>query len=250
MLKEIRKIKLKTDNLQSEGLLFIPDKSESHYCGIFTHGYTSHKGSILTWAQKTIDLGIPCIIFDLPGHYLGSFNEVPDLKTFQIEAANLFEESFQTAKNVIPRIETCIAGGHSLGALLALLKSFDSEHIEHLICVGLGSLKSEKPHIFTTPFFKDTMHLRSQLVSPSIHPNLILPWISKKKEGFLTKNKEIHLIGGKDDIIIGGENGIKNMADRLKKHNDVDTHIFPKLPHHLPENAGLYIKNIIKNIVK
>ena len=114
--------------------------------------------------------------------------------------------------------------------------------------MGLGRLPKEKVHLFNTPFFKDTMHLRSQLVSPSLHPDVVLPWISEQKYTELTKDKSVILIGGKDDIIIGGEDGLKEMANHLEKSNTTSIEVIPKLPHHLPENAGIFIKKAVQTI--
>ena len=131
---------------------------------------------------------------------------------------------------------------YSLGALLALQASKLEDKFQHLICVGLGRIPREKVHLFNTPFFKDTMHLRSQLVSPALHPDVVLPWISEQKHAELTKNKSIILLGGKDDIVIGGEDGLKEMARHLEKSNTTSTELVPRLPHHLPENAGIFVK--------
>ena len=94
MLKNIETITLETKNLKTNALLFNPAHPVTTTCSIFTHGYTSHKGSILTWAQKMMDLSIPCVIFDLPGHFLGSFQNVSSLDHFQSEAPLLFQEAY------------------------------------------------------------------------------------------------------------------------------------------------------------
>lgn len=249
MLKEIKKITLETKNLKTHALFFIPEETTSTNCCIFTHGYTSHKGSILTWPQKMMDLSLPTIIFDLPGHFLGQYNDVPSFETFKQEAPLLFNESFQVIRNEAPEITKAITGGHSLGALLSLIHSKDALFVDQLICVGLGSLPIDKPHLFETPFFKDTMLLRSELVSKHLNPKVALPWIAQTKNSEITRHKKIHLIAGKDDIIIGGEKGIHQMASYLETSNVITKHIIPKLPHHQPENAGVFIKKIVQQII-
>ena len=248
MLKNIETIKLETKNLKTNALLFNPVHPVTTKCSIFTHGYTSHKGSILTWAQKMMDLSIPCVIFDLPGHLLGSFENLDSLDHFQKEAPLLFMEAYSIIKSRLSTRPAPIIGGHSLGALLALQASKLEENFQHLVCVGLGRIPKEKVHLFNTPFFKDTMHLRSQLVSPVLHPDVVLPWISDQKHTEITKDKSIILIGGKDDIVIGGEDGLKEMAGHLEKFNSTRTELIPKLPHHLPENAGIFVKKAVEAI--
>ena len=249
MLKEIKKITLNSENLTANALFFIPEKISGTRCCLFTHGYTSHKGSILTWAQKMMDLNIPTIIFDLPGHFLGGFHDVPSFELFKKEGPLLFSEAFTTIKKEFPEIVTAISGGHSLGALFSLLHSAQSDFIQHQICVGLGSLPLNKPHLFETPFFKDTMLLRSELVSKQLSPTQVLPWIAETKRKAITSDKNIHLIGGSDDIIIGGTEGVEQMAGYLMPSNQVIKHIIPKLPHHLPENAGVFVKKIVQQII-
>ena len=248
MLKNIRPITLKTKNLKTQGLIFNPIEDNSAKCCVFTHGYTSHKGSILTWAQKVIDLGAPSLIFDLPGHYLGNFDEVNEFNHFIEEVPQLFEKAFSIILENNKYATKPIIGGHSLGALMALKASNEFEMFKEIICVGLGSLPINKPHLFETPFFKDTMHLRSELVSECLNPKLMLPWISEQKRQPITHNKSIHLIGGKDDIIIGGEEGINQMGKTLQETNVVDIQLITKLPHHTPENAGIFIKKTLQQI--
>lgn len=248
MLKEIKKITLTTSHLKTNALFFIPTEVNSNKCCIFTHGYTSHKGSILPWAQKMMDLNLPTIIFDLPGHFLGSFHDIPSFEVFKDETPKLFEKSLSCIQEIFNNITIPITGGHSLGALLSLIHGSLNNNFNHHICVGLGSIETGKPHLFQTPFFRETMILRSQLVSSFLHPDDAIPWIAKMKKEISTQHKSIYLIAGKDDIIIGGEEGVKQMAQTLDKNNQVYLNLIAKLPHHLPENAGIFVKKIIQQI--
>ena len=92
------------------------------------------------------------------------------------------------------------------------------------------------------------MHLRSQLVSETLHPDIVLPWISEQKHTEITKDKSVTLIGGKDDIVIGGEEGLKEMAEHLQKSNTTRIEVVSKLPHHVPENAGIFVKKAVQTI--
>ena len=92
---QIQKITLKTDNLESNALYFCPQTCNDNYAAVFTNGYTSHKGSILPWAQKMMEINIPTILFDLPGHFLGSFHEVTTFEDFKNETPELFNQAHQ-----------------------------------------------------------------------------------------------------------------------------------------------------------
>ena len=246
MLKKIERINLNTKNLSTTGLLFIPERPSTKHCAIFSHGYTTHKGSILTWAQKLMDLEIPCLIFDLPGHYLGNYSDVQIFNHFANESWELFSKSFDAIKENFNHEFIPLIGGHSLGALISLMAAEKNPYFKHNICVGLGSLEKDDVHLFNTPFFKDTMKLRAELVSSCLNPKVMLPWIATQKQSLHLENNHIYLIAGKDDIIIGGTEGVERMASYLKENNQVHIELIAKLPHHLPENAGLFVKKIIK----
>src|SRR5690606_26545950 len=88
---------------------------------LLCHGYTSHKGSILTWASRLAEEGMSTIIFDVPGHYLGNFSEVESFDDFKNYAHELFAEAFELGQAELSHtIDGVVLGGHSLGALLAL----------------------------------------------------------------------------------------------------------------------------------
>ena len=59
---------------------------------IFTHGYTASKRDCLPWAQRLAEAGIPAVIFDLPGHYLGSFHECESFEDFKEHAHECHRE--------------------------------------------------------------------------------------------------------------------------------------------------------------
>jgi len=232
-------------------MCFIPEGEKKDVLGIFTHGYTSHKGSILSWPARLADVGTSSIIFDLPGHYLGSFNEMNDFLKFKKSSHLLFFKAWDLFKDYLkfknkPKV---ILGGHSLGALLAL-KAMELEEFGHLekyaVCVGLGLPPEKGSHLFETNFFEKTMNLRSQMVSPELCPENILPWIKAEKRGLEVKDKNIFLILGEDDVIVSVKEA-KDLVDLLKKGgNRVSLKIVKKLPHHLPDSAAFYIKNILR----
>lgn len=230
---------------------------------IFTHGYTSHKGSILTWPIRLAQEGIPSLIFDLPGHYLGSFNEVENLADFKRLAYQLFVPAFYAIKKnfcqIFPEHQldlnrpdfSLILGGHSLGALLAL-KALALPELQAYkkiaIAVGFGISKVHHGnHIFETPFYKSTLHVRSQLVSPALIPAEIFSWVREEKEN-IGKNippSRIHMIVGQDDIIVHAE-GAEHVRDLLLTHgHNVSLERPSRLPHHLPEEAASYIKRFL-----
>tara|TARA_B100000925_G_scaffold285457_1_gene261808 strand:+ start:605 stop:1348 length:744 start_codon:yes stop_codon:yes gene_type:complete len=241
---KINKITLETSNLKVNALAFKPNDPKSDYCCAFTHGYTSHKGSILPWAQKMMELSIPTILFDLPGHFLGSFQEVQSFEVFKEQTPELFN----LAHEVLGEGRKLISGGHSLGALFSLIHG-QSNQPKLIFCAGLGLSDPAKTHLFQTPFFKDTMNLRSELISKSIAPEVVFPWISETKQNISCENKRISLVAGKDDIIIDREVGLNRLGDILKKKNHVEIITPPSLPHHQPERAGVYLKQTVRNLL-
>ena len=90
------KIKFKTltnEHFRFNAATFVPDSKVSTVA-IFTHGYTASKTDTLSWAQRLSDVGMACIIFDLPGHYLGSINEVESFEIFTEYAHHCFETAY------------------------------------------------------------------------------------------------------------------------------------------------------------
>jgi hypothetical protein len=240
-----------------QALGFLPVGIESNQprsLAIFTHGYTSHKGALLTWASRLVEEGMPAIIFDLPGHYLGGFSEVPSFKYFQQHAHKIFFEAYLNLLEAcgLEKVDNLVLGGHSMGALLAL-KALELEEFDQLescqsraICVGLGLLAEDKTHLFASNFYKSTLNLRSQLVSPQLDPEVLFPWIRNEKKNINVNNHKIHFITGVDDIVVG-DKGSERIADILKENNNLVSLDKPtSLPHHLPEQAASFIKKYLK----
>ncbi len=240
---------LKTDGLNVNSLTFIPaqDKLKPNMRAIFTHGYTSHKSSILSWASRLSLVGIPVTIFDLPGHYLGGFNDFQDFATFTNEAPKLFvkAQEFQNQQlNQAP--DKLILGGHSLGALISLhaAKLFDIE--KYLFLVGFGMNDQDTKHFFATDFFRKTLNIRKQLVSKHLDPDIVFQWIRDQKQLLDNKNEKICLISGEDDVVIGPQ-GADNLAKKLELHNEVHLIKPKRLPHNQPEMAATHIFNHLKS---
>ena len=239
-----------------------PDQSIAKSIGLFTHGYTSHKGSLLTWPTRLAEEGMTSVIFDLPGHYLGTFCEVESFEEFKSKSPELFEVAWNFAKKKIsehyPLYENylsdedfqLILGGHSLGALLAVkglqLECFSSLK-KSAICVGLGLPEEKKTHLFQTPFYKSTLVIRGQLVSPQLDPEKIFPWITEEKKNLSVSNHEIHMICGKDDLVVG-DGGVRRLIEILERHGNMVSVDEPtRLPHHTPEAAAGFIKKYLKS---
>jgi alpha-beta hydrolase superfamily lysophospholipase len=212
---------------QVEGFLFLPENFECQSLGLFTHGYTSHKVSILSWCNRLAESGMACALFDLPGHYLGTFNEIDSFEAFKEIAPQLFVKAAKKLSEAIlvkqPQQEmndwTLVLGGHSLGALLALkastLPELNNYFNQHLMCVGFGLPPRGMTHVFESPFYKATLEIREQLVSPALKPSVILPWIKEQKEQLKLENKSIFLLTGDDDVVVGKE-GTELLAKRTR----------------------------------
>ncbi len=242
---------LETKGLNVNSLTFIPaqDKLKANFRAIFTHGYTSHKSSILSWGSRLSLAGIPVTIFDLPGHYLGGFNDFEDFSTFTNEAPELFMKAQLFQQNILKTTpEKLIIGGHSLGALLSLhaTKLFDIE--KQLFLVGFGVNEQDTTHFFATDFFRKTLNIRKQLVSKHLDPDIVFQWIKDQKQLIDTKNEKICLISGQDDVVVGPQ-GADNLAKKLKVHNEVHLIKPKRLAHNLPEMAATHIFNHLKSFL-
>ena len=248
---KINKIVLEVEGTKVNALQFIPNKDSGKALATFTHGFTSSKYSILTWAQRMSDEGIPAIIFDQPGHFLGSFHDVSDFETFTIHAPRLFDEAIKLHQKSVSNFEerTLIFGGHSLGALTSLIHLENHQYTNNLFCIGVGFgfPPSGVTHIFQTPLFKATIDMRRQVVSEHLDPDITFPWIKERKENLQISNTRIHLITGEDDAIVGktGSELLKDELLRLK--NDVSLDKPSKLSHHQPEAAAVHIKKFLKS---
>ncbi|MCP4911695.1 MAG: hypothetical protein GY909_01145 [Oligoflexia bacterium] len=247
----IEKYKLNYLNEETLGFMVGPESpSSATNVAIFTHGFTSHKGSILNWAIRLAEEGMACFIFDQPGHYLGNFSEVHDFEEYKIEVPKLFHQSYELVKSYYQLNEDhkLIYGGHSLGALMAIKASeieIDKE-VERIIAVGFGLPPEGVTHIFNTKFYKSTLKVRAQLVSKAISPEVVFPWIKAEKVALATEGQHVHLISGEDDMVVGKE-GTEGLKKILETRNTVTIEKPTKLPHHLPEMAAPHIKKYLKD---
>lgn len=234
----------------THALLLVPDQCNGRLA-LLCHGYTSHKASILSWASRLAEEGMPTIIFDVPGHYLGNFSEVDSFSDFKSYAHELFAEAFELAQaELTSAVKSVVLGGHSLGALLALkalsLPTFAG--LEKIaVGVGLGMAPKDVVHIFDTPFYKSTLKLREQLVCPELKPDNVFPWIKEEKERLTIMRERIHLITGEDDMVVG-DDGMERFAKQLEAQgNHVSFEKPKKLAHHVPENAAPHVKKFLKD---
>lgn len=230
---------------------------------ILTHGYTSDKSSIINWAIRLSEMGVSCALFDIPGHYQGNYSEVADFEFFKLHAHELFAEAFKGLAKVFleefPLNEHSISTtelkialcGHSLGGLLALKASVLPEfagYEKRLIGVGLGMAPKDVVHLFDTPFYKSTLNVREQLVSPALNPDNVFPWIKEEKHKLDIEDQDIHLISGDDDLVIG-KDGMERFQEYLvQKNNRVTIERPSKLPHHEPQLAAAHVKKYLKKI--
>ena len=251
MSVKIIKQTLKDENFTFNSMIFKAEKGiADKTVALFTHGYTASKSDQISWATRLSDAGISSIIFDLPGHHLGSFNEISSFETFTENAVNCFHLAYES---LLERIdfepEFLILGGHSLGALLSIkaleLPTF-SKIGKLAIAVGLGISQHETVHLFNSSFYAKTLNIRRQLVCESIDSDKMFPWISSEKENISVSNQRIHLITGRDDIVVG-LGGVNEFAEKLEGlGNNVSISEPARLPHNNPELAGSHIYSFLK----
>jgi alpha-beta hydrolase superfamily lysophospholipase len=253
MDSKILKITLNIKGTNVNAMAFIPPQERviSEKFAIFTHGFTSHKGSILNWAARVSEENIPAIIFDQPGHFLGSYHDVESFDHFKEVAPEFFVKAYEYLKSHYPDGGQKIAlGGHSLGALTSLM-ALERDYFKGIevtcICVGFGLPPKGVTHIFSTPFYKSTLNLRGQLVSDNLPPDEVFPWIKEKKEELEISRARIHFITGDDDVVVGKE-GSEMLAEFLEEQGNHVTIEKPKrLAHHMPELAAPHIKKFLKD---
>ena len=271
---KILKVNLNYLNQKTNALVFLPTtfiddnekESVSRPLGTFailTHGYTADKSSLLNWAIRLAESQVSVILFDLPGHYLGNYSEVEDFEHFKRHAHELFYDAFLKLQELFlqnfPLEESLldknnlklILGGHSLGALLSLkalmLPSF-LEYQKLSMAVGLGMAPKNVVHLFDTPFYKNTLKIREQLVSAALKPDHVFPWIREEKMALDVRGATIHLITGADDLVVG-DDGMEKFAEVMTaKGNKVTMEKPSKLPHHEPQLAASYIKKYLRKI--
>lgn len=253
------------EDQKTNAFYFLPEPHEEikSTWAIFTHGYTADKSSIINWPIRLAESGVSCALFDLPGHYQGNFSEVKDFEGFKNHAHELFYSAFKGLERhfkeefplnehqAMPGELKLILGGHSLGGLLSLkalqLAGFADFDIQ-AICVGLGMAPKDIVHLFDTPFYKSTLRVREQLVSPALKPDNVFPWIKDEKANLNFSGKTIHLITGIDDLVVGDDGMERLQENLLQKGNKVTIEKPSKLPHHEPQMAAAHVKKHLKKI--
>ena len=213
---------------------------------IFTHGYTSCKTDQLYWAQRLIRHNIDTVIFDLPGHYLGAGSEVENFDDFAAFAPRLFLEI--TQKLAVKEEEPLILGGHSLGALLSL-KAMELSELSPFkkfgVAVGFGLNVQDGLHPLEKSFFRETLILRSKLISPALGPTNFFPWLHAMKKNLFVSGEKLHFICGEDDIIVP-KNGAEELAQMLRvRGNTVSVEKPRRLAHHEPAFAAPFVEDAV-----
>ena len=247
---------------QVNALAFIPSSengSVKSEWALFSHGYTSHKGDCLNWAARLVEIGVPCLIFDQPGHYLGSFHEVQSFEDFKNHAHELFAEAHQRLGALLdqhlgvgnyPAPKSVILGGHSLGAytsICALELPYFAQFNRLAVAVGIGIGQRQATHLFETAFYEKTLSIRRQLVSPHLDSKIVFSWLKNEKENIKVSGQRIHMITGEDDVVVGA-GGMEAFLRILEENGNVVTWERPKrLPHHEPGAATAHIYAFLKN---
>jgi len=242
-------------------LAFIPSPESEIRCeyAVFSHGYTSHKGDCLNWATRLVDAGVPTIIFDHPGHFLGSFHDLESLEDFKSHVHELFGEAFNRLSSLVdqtlgvgshPLCRNVILGGHSLGALTSI-KALELPEFQSLgriaVGIGVGIGQRQATHIFETAFYEKTIAIRRQLVSPILDSKEVFAWLKIEKENLSVSNERIHLITGEDDVVVG-PGGLEAFIEVLENNRNAVTFERPKrLPHHEPGAAAPHLYSFLKN---
>jgi pimeloyl-ACP methyl ester carboxylesterase len=247
---------------QVNALAFIPSPDKTPIkseWALFSHGYTSHKGDCLNWATRLVESGVPCMIFDQPGHYLGSFHEIASFEDFIEHTHELFAEAHNRLQGLLeqqlgfgqfPANTAVILGGHSLGAYTSI-KALELPAFAPLnrvaVAVGIGIGQRQATHLFETAFYEKTLSIRRQLVSPKLDSKEVFAWLKEAKENIVLSNQRIHMITGEDDIVVGNL-GMEVFQEILEKQGNVVSTDKPKrLPHHEPALATAHIYSFLKN---
>ncbi len=251
---QIDRIELEADSLRVQALLFLPspDCTTKSLCSIYTHGYTDHKGSLFNWGVHCAERSIPSLIFDLPGHYLGNYNELDSFENFENSTSKLFHEGLKKINSALkgPAIKEIILGGHSLGALMALRSGTLPElgNIKkNFLAVGLGLDPIDRKHLFETKLYRRVLEARIQLISPHLHPDRMFPWTKDERANFQLEGQQIHFITGENDMVTAAD-GTQRLIELLIARGNRVTFDRPKnLPHHHPEMAVGLISSYIRN---
>lgn len=213
---------------------------------ILTHGYTSHKNALLNSLQRGAEYGIPTVLFDLPGHYLGGLFPI-EKKEDLIEKTPLFFHLAQEKLQEKYSPEQIVYAGHSLGGLFALMALESAKKSLSLTgcAVGLGLKPPEEPHLFSSSLYQKTLYFRDQLISPVISSSIIFPWIQHQKEHLSLSGQRIHLLSGEDDLVIG-KKGALRLQEKLQKDNHVTLDLVPSLAHHRTELIAPHLMKYLK----
>jgi hypothetical protein len=253
---------LRQATVQVEAIAFLPDINQElrHALAIFAPGYTDDKTPLLSWGFNLAAIGIATMVFDLPGHYLGSLYPLRSLEDFFRDTPLLFVEGFNSlAKRLVKRARfadsdvlkrsfTVVLGGHSLGARLAMeaavLKCW-SERSKILIGVAIGVGDQGSPHVLESEHFQGALEVRRQLVSPHLAPEKLTPRLKMMDQNFRLRNATVFLLTGQDDVF-ATPSRVQRLESILRANgNHVTTHIVRRLPHHDPKNAAPQIANYL-----
>jgi hypothetical protein len=232
-------------------LAFLPaNRTEDSPVALATHGYTSCKKDCLPWAQRLSENGWAVVIFDQPGHFLGSFHDLNSFEDYKHHGHELFDLALKWIKTFIPKPKKLAHLGHSLGALMALKALELPAHQEAVaVLVGFGNTTNTDKHIFESAFYQKTLIIREQLVSEHLPSSVVFSWIRQEKDLLSTQGKTVHLICGKDDVVVGN-GGAELMKLQLEKLGNRVTLEEPnKLPHHEPGLAASFIYHYLKRII-
>jgi predicted esterase len=203
---------------------------------------------------RAAEAGLPALIFDWPGHYLGGLNEVEHFEDFKNHAHELFATAWQALDGQVKTPAThAILGGHSLGALMAIkaLELATFAPFKRLaVGLGIGLNNKVETHLFDTAFYQKTLSVRRQLVSPALDSDNVFPWIREEKENLKLSGERIHLITGLDDLVVGDE-GMENFASILRAQGNVVTTFAPtKMAHHEPTLGAPHLHAFLKEELK
>lgn len=238
---------------------FLPDPSRAQTgtLAVFAPGYTSEKSQLLAWGTGLAALGVPTLIFDLPGHYLGNRHPLGSFEDFRRHTPHLFGRGLEILTERAPERARdayhVVLGGHSLGALMAAeaiqLPRFEP-FARMLIGVGLGASSPDGTHVFETELYRQTLEVRRQLVAPCLAPDRIIPWIKEDKANVTLAGETVFLLTGKDDLVATPSSVARLEEILRRKGNLVTTKVVRRLAHHQPDAAATHICNHLKKVLE